>query len=313
MTIYVDFAMGDKERRLLETAAAEHELFTADASQAEASAAALRRAEVVFGALSREALSRARRLRWIQFPSVGVDAYRDFDWSSFAQPVVCTNLRGVFDEPMAQTVLAAILGHYRGLGRLQRLQAAHDWQKLQVRPQIRVLRGARVVLLGNGSMSRRVRDLLAPFGCRFTTYARTTGDIQTVEALEEALSAADLVVAALPETPSTIGLFDARRIACLKAGALFVNVGRGSLVDEPALVRALAEGRIGGAVLDVTREEPLPPGSPLWDAANVVLTQHTSAGSDGEAADVVGLFADNLARFLSGRQLRNIVNWGSGY
>ena len=313
MTIYVEFEMGAAERRLLETAAAGHELFVADAAQAEVSAAALRRAEVVFGAVACEALSRARQLRWIQFPSVGVDAYRGFDWSSFAHPVVCTNLRGVFDEPMAQTVLAAILGHYRGLGRLQRLQTACDWQKLQVRPQTRVLQGAQVLLLGNGSMSRRVRELLAAFGCRFTTYARTSGDIQSVEALEEALAGADLVVAALPETPATVGLLDARRIARLKAGALFVNVGRGSLVDEAALLRALAENRIGGAVLDVTREEPLPPDSPLWTAANVVLTQHTSAGSDREAADVVGLFADNLARFLSGRPLRNVVDWSRGY
>lgn len=313
MTIYVEFEMGPKERRLLETAAAGHELFVADASHAAASGAALSRAEVVFGALSHGALARARQLRWIQFPSVGVDAYRDFDWLSFARPVVCTNIRGVFDEPMAQTVLAAILGHYRGLGQLQQLQAARDWQKLQVRPQIRVLRGAHVLMLGNGSMSRRIRELLAAFGCVFTTYARTSGDIHTTDALEDALSAADIVLAALPETPATFGLLDARRIACLKRGALFVNVGRGSLVDEAALVRALTEGWVGGAVLDVTREEPLPADSPLWKTANVVLTQHTSAGSDQEIADVVKLFADNLARFLSGRPLLNVVDWGRGY
>ena len=314
MRIYVEMAMGLAERSLLEEITAGHELWTAlpGALTAE-DERACSQAEVVLGAVSKELLKKALHLRWIQFPSVGVDAYREADGSALGENVVCTNLRGVFDEPVAQTVLAGVLAHYRGLRLLQQYQASHDWQKLSLRPQLRVLRDAQVLLLGNGSLAQRVRTLLAAFGCSFSVYARTSGDIHTLDALDLALPQADIIFAALPETRLTAGLIDARRIGRMKRGALFVNVGRGSLVDEPALVCALKSGQLCGAVLDVTRAEPLPQEDALWDAPNVTLTQHTSAGSNQEIADILRFFGENLARYQEERPLLNVVDWNRGY
>jgi len=314
MKIYVEMAMGLAERRLLEDVTTGHELWTAAPGALTAGdESACCEAEIVFGAVSKERLKKARSLRWIQFPSVGVDAYREVDGPAFGENVVCTNLRGVFDEPVAQTVLAGILAHYRGFRLLQQYQARHDWQKLALRPQLRVLRDAHVLLLGNGSLAQRVRALLSGFGCSFAVYARTSGDIHTLEALDLALPQADIIFAALPETGLTAGLVDARRIGLMKRGSLFVNVGRGSLVDEPALVCALKSGQLCGAVLDVTRAEPLPQEDALWDAPNVTLTQHTSAGSDQELADILRFFGENLARYQGQRPLLNVVDWNRGY
>lgn len=314
MKIYAELSMNPAERALLSDVATGHDLWMAAPEVLAASdETACSEAEIIFGAVSACQLAKARRLRWLQLPSAGVSAYTTFDWTALEGRVVCTNLRGVFDEPVAQTTLAGILAHYRGLEHLQRLQAAHAWQKLQVRPGLKVLREAHVLMLGGGAIAGRVRELLGAFGCTFTVYARTSGDIRTTEELEVALPQADIVVAALPETPLTVGLLDGDRIGRMKKGALFVNVGRGSLADEQALAEALRSGRLGGAVLDVTCEEPLSPASVLWDVRNLLLTQHTSAGSDQEVADTIRLFGENLARYVAQEPLLNVVDWKRGY
>jgi phosphoglycerate dehydrogenase-like enzyme len=314
MKIYAELAMSPAERCLLNELAAGQELWVSLPGAAAAEdERAFSEAEVAFGAVSKSLLRKARRLRWIQFPSVGVDAYRDVDWSASGETVICTNLRGVFDEPVAQSVLAGILEQYRGIGQLVRLQMKHDWRKMELRPQLKVLRGAHVLMLGNGALATRVRELLSAFGCTFTVFARTSGDLHTLAELDAALPQADIVFAALPETPSTSGMLDAQRIGRMKEGALFVNVGRGSLVDEAALVRALQSGRLCGAVLDVTRAEPLSSEDTLWDAPRLFLTQHTSAGSDQETVDVIRFFGQNLARYQARMPLLNVVDWGRGY
>jgi phosphoglycerate dehydrogenase-like enzyme len=227
--------------------------------------------------------------------------------------VICTNLRGVFAEAMAQSVLGGILALNRGLDQLVTLQARRDWQKSYLHPRIRILRGAHVLLIGNGSVGTRLRELLTQFGCTFTVYARTSGDLHTAAELDEALPGADIVCAALPDTDATRGLLNARRIQRFKPDALFVNVGRGSLVDEAALIAALHENRLRGAILDVTQREPLPPTDPLWDSPRTLLTQHTSAGSDREIHDTLTFFGQNLERYRAGEPLMNVIDWTKGY
>lgn len=270
-------------------------------------------AEVVLGPFPGELLAAAKALRWIQLLGVGIDGYRQLTWPPPGRPPVCTTLHGLLAEPMAQSVLAGILALNRGLQLAVPLQAAHDWQKDYLHSQLHVLRHAHVLLLGAGSVNRRVRELLAPFGCTFTVYARRAGDIQGHAALDAALPHADIVCAALPDTPETRGLLDAARIARFKPGALFVNVGRGSLVDETALAAALRAGRLRGAVLDVTRQEPLPREDPLWDCPGLLLTQHSAAGSHRELLDAIGFFGTNLARYRAGEPLLNVVDWDRGY
>ena len=138
-------------------------------------------------------------------------------------------------------------------------------------------------------------------------------ELYGLDELDEMLARCDAVVLSAPHTPETIDLFDAERLARLKPGAVVVNVGRGSIIDEAALVAALESGHVGAAVLDVTREEPLPADSPLWDAPNMYLSPHCSTAREGYNEALMELFCDNLERFLADEPLRNVVDPDRGY
>jgi phosphoglycerate dehydrogenase-like enzyme len=310
MKVYVDYALSPEARAILARVAGGDEVWTArDSPASQQDRAAFMEAEVAFGEVPTDLLSQARHLRWIQLPSVGLDYYRSADWGELAPRITCTNMKGVFTEAVIQTTLAGILGLYRGIDRLVRLQARHDWQKLAVRPHLKILRGSHVLILGAGDLARGLREPLSRFGCSFTFYARTSGDIHTLAQLDAALATADIVCAALPDTAETRGLIDRTRLSRFKPGAFFVNIGRGSLTDEAALVDALRAGRLAGAVLDVTQNEPLNADDILWDAPNVLLTQHTAAGSDRLITDSIEFFGENLGRYRRREPLLNVVDW----
>lgn len=282
-------------------------------SPSEADRRAFLEADVVLGTAPADLLPAARHLRWIQFTSVGIDGYRQTDWSKYAGKITCTNLRAILADPMAETILGGLLALNRGLDQLAALKPKRDWQKMILFPQLRVLQGAHVLLLGAGSVNQRLRERLTPFGCRFTVYARTAGDIHTPAELDAVLPTADIVSAALPDTPGTRDLLNAARLARFKPTALFANVGRGSLVDETALIAALHAGRLRGAVIDVTQREPLPPDDPFWNCPRTILTQHTSGGSDRVSPEVVRFFKENLVLYRAGQPLLHVVDWSKGY
>jgi phosphoglycerate dehydrogenase-like enzyme len=277
--------------------------------------AAFREAEIVFGSVSPEWILDSRNLRWAQLDSTGFGQYQQLDWGSMASRVTMTNLGGFFAEPVVETALAGLLALYRGIDRLVRLQEQRRWEKLDVRARLRPLHGATMLIVGYGAIGRRFAQVLEPFGCKLCTFAQSSSeaDIHSVDALDAVLPEADVVFAALPETGKTIGLFHADRLARFKKGAVFVNVGRGSVVDETALVGALEGGALGGAVLDVTVTEPLPPDHPLWQLPTVILTQHTAGGGEDEMDRKIAFFARNLRRYREGRPLRSVIDWGKGY
>ena len=310
MKVYVDYPLSPEARAILARVAKNDQVWIANESPASAQdRAAFLEAEVAFGEVPTDLLSRASLLRWIQLPSVGLDYYRSANWGELGPRITCTNMRGVFTEAVVQTTLAGILGLYRGIDRLVRLQARRDWQKLELRPHLRILRNSHILILGAGDLAKGLREALSRFSCTFTFYARTSGDIHTPAELDSALPAADIVCAALPDSSETRGLLDRTRFARFKAGALFVNIGRGSLTDEAALMEALNSGRLAGAVLDVTQREPLPPDDPLWNAPNLILTQHTAAGSDRLITDTIEFFGENLSRYRNREPLMNVVDW----
>lgn len=214
---------------------------------------------------------------------------------------------------MAQTILGGILALNRGIDQMVRLKDRRDWQKVYFHPRLQIVKGAHVLLLGAGSVTTRVRELLAQFGCTFTAFGRTSGDIHTPAELDDALPKADIVCAAMPDTPGTRGLLDASRIARFKRSALFLNVGRGSLVDEGALIAALKAGLLRGALLDVTVREPPDLDDPLWTCPRLILTQHCSAGTDRVHLDTIAFFGENLARYRAGQPLLNTIDWTKGY
>lgn len=264
---------------------------------------------IVFGNPSPAALAANAALCWLQLESAGFGEYVGQDWSRPAGPVQVTNLAGFFAEPVAESALAGILALCRGIDRLVRLQDRGIWEGDPIRTRLRRLQGARVVLFGHGAINRRLGALLAPFGCAITPFGRYWTDAE----LNSALSSADVVACCVPATPQTCGLFNAARIALLRPGAIFCNFGRGSLLDEEALDAALRADRLGGAVIDVTRDEPLPSGHPFWTSPNLILTQHSGGGSADEMDRKITVFLDNLSRFRAGQPLVGLVDFSRGY
>ena len=239
---------------------------------------ALENAEIIFGNLPATRIRECRYLRWMQLESIGFDYYQQL--AGDLNGLVISNLKGMFDRPAAETALAGILALGRGLNWLLPAQAEERWIGLEVRPKSWMLHGRHALVLGFGSMGRRMKRLLEAFDCRVTTFARGSreANLNTVAQLAEIFPQADLVICCLPKTPETIGLVDRRLLELLSPRAIFVNIGRGAVVDEGALIERLQQRKLAGAVIDVTLAEPLPREHPLWRCPNTVLTQHTGGG-----------------------------------
>lgn len=270
---------------------------------------AFRRCKVVFGNPPPDWLASAPRLRWVQLESTGFGEYASLGLTQAGRQTVFTNLAGFFAEPVAETCLAGILALCRGTDECARLKVSRTWLGEALRPRLRTLAGRKVVLFGFGSINRRMAELLQPFDCEITVFRSDWSPGM----LDDALANADIVVCSAPDTPETRRVFDRERLGHMPGSALFVNVGRGSVVDEDALADQLCEGRISGAVIDVTDEEPLEFDHRFWDCPNLILTQHTAGGTENEIDRKVQVFAANLERFRSGRPLAGIVDFGRSY
>lgn len=265
--------------------------------------------EVAFGNPPPDWLSQGTLLRWIQLESVGFGEYGELDWAKLGKRLKISNLAGFFAEPVAESIVAGILAHYRGIGTLASLQERRKWVGETSRPSLKTLKGASVVLFGAGAINSRVAELLGPFACRIARFGRGFDRNR----LEASLREADIVICTVPHTPETRGLFDRRLIGLLKQGSLFVNFGRGSLINEEALVDALDSGSLGGAVIDVTQDEPLPPDHRFWACRNVLLTQHTGGGTSDEVDRKIDLFIANLDRYRRGEEPQSVVDFARGY
>ena len=264
-------------------------------------------------------LVRAPSLRWVHSTAAGVE--RLLTPAARARGLSITNARGVFNRPIAEYVLMMVLAVSRRLPQLLELQAERTWQPLEGRE----LRDITLGIVGFGNIGRTVAELAAPFGPRVIAMRRDPAprpdepplppgvELRGPGAFGDLLVASDFVVLTLPLTVETEDLIDDRALALMKRTAWLVNVARGRLIVEQALLRALREGRLGGAVLDAFRDEPLPPTSPFYDLANVIITPCTSWSSARVLDRSVELFADNLHRFAAGKPLRNSVDARAGY
>ena len=264
-------------------------------------------------------LVRAPSLRWVHSASAGVE--RLLSSRARARGLWITNARGVFSQPIAEYVLMMMLAVSRRLPQLMELQAERTWQPLEGRE----LRDTILGIVGFGSIGRAIAELAAPFGTRVIATRRDPRprpgepplppgvELRGPEAFGDLLSASDFVVLTLPLTVETEDLVDDRALALMRRTAWLINVSRGRLIVDSALLRALQTGTLGGAVLDSFRDEPLPPDSPFYDLPNVILTPHTSWSSGRVLDRSVELFADNLRRFAAGEPLRNRVDPAVGY
>ncbi len=266
-------------------------------------------ATVLFGNPPREWLAqRLPNLQLWQLDSAGFDRYQGLGVTA---PVA--NMGDYFAWPCAETMVAGLLALYRALPELVRLQAEQRWVGAPIRGRMGLLRGKRVVILGAGTIGQAVQQQLSGFGCAVQLLARTNpqAQLRSREELAAALPTTDIVVNCLPG--SARNFFSADLLAALPPHSLYASVGRGNTTDEPALIAALQAGHLGGAVLDVTASEPLPPGHPLWSLPNVLLTQHTGGGQPEEAAGKVAQLLRNLRRLQTGQPLENQVELQRGY
>jgi phosphoglycerate dehydrogenase-like enzyme len=239
------------------------------------------------------------RLRVIQTLSAGVD------WLAGRVPehVMVCNARGVYDIPLAEWVVGAILAMQRGLVQARDAQPRHEWVEMEP-PE---LAGRRVLILGLGSIGTAIAERLRPFGVEITGVGRAARDgVRTLADLDEVLPDAQIVVNILPMTSATAHLLDARRLSLLPDGALLVNAGRGRTTDTEALLDELRAGRLR-AVLDVHEEEPLPAGHPIWDLPNVLVSPHMAGESPATTTRAFELAGDQVRRFARGEPLINEV------
>jgi len=255
-------------------------------------------------------------LRWIHSRSAGVD--RMLFPALIESPVVVTNGRGVFGPGLGEYVAAAVLFFAKDLGRMRRSQAARRWDPFLVE----WVRGRTLGIVGYGDIGRAIAERMRAFGMRILALRRrperTAGDPPVDEVLDpgrlvELMGRSDYVVASTPLTAETRGLIGEREIAAMKPTGVLINVGRGAVVDEAALVRALVEGRIRGAALDVFETEPLPAEHPFWGMENVLLSPHCADQTQGWIEEAMQAFLDNLARFQRGEPLAGVVDKRRGY
>jgi phosphoglycerate dehydrogenase-like enzyme len=252
-------------------------------------------------------------LRWVHTSRAGGGAHvkeADLPSETFDR-VVFTSSAGVHADPLAEFAVLGVFAGAKDLDRLQGYQRDHVWQLRW--PLGRVSR-QRIAVVGLGSIGRATATKLAALGAhvigvhRRPVEAEGVAEVVPLEKLPEVLASADAVVLALPGTDLTERMIAADLFAAMKPGITFVNVGRGSTVDEDALVDALRRGTVGYAALDVFAVEPLPAESPLWDMPNVIISPHGAAITHEEDAAIAELFAQNATRLLDGEPLLNVIN-----
>lgn len=279
----------------------------------------LARAEVIVGFPSVPRLAQATNLKWLQIPWSGADGYADHP--DFPQHVLLTNATGAFGRPIAEYAFSAVFTLMRRFHQYRDNQNACLWQRCgdEMSPT-----GKHVLILGAGDIGTHTAELFKKFDCTVTGVRRVVREcpacfdrMLTLDEAESVLPDADIIVCAMPNTPLTRGWFNRDRLNMLKPTAIFVNVGRGTLVDHDALADVLMEGKIYGAAMDVTNPEPLPADHPLWKCSNALITPHVSGqtflGLREKEDFFFRLCRENLKRYRCGEPLLNPVDLSTGY
>jgi phosphoglycerate dehydrogenase-like enzyme len=267
--------------------------------------------------------SRMPNLRWVQLLTAGVDSALNADLPP--QVTVCKGA-GIHEMPTAELAVTLLLSAVRNIHRWRDNQKKHFWETKAYSEQLdniglnahASLEGAKVVILGMGLIGQLIGKMLLPFGAIVEGVAKTPGvrdgfKVHATADMLNAVSSADAVIAVLPDTADTRNILNADLFNAMQKHAWLVSAGRGSALDEAALVKALKDGRIRGAALDVTQVEPLPENSPLWDLDNVIISPHVGGGGPNFYKKSMALLAENAQRFAEGKPLLHVVDRKRGY
>jgi phosphoglycerate dehydrogenase-like enzyme len=273
-------------------------------------------AHIIYGGFSREDLAGAKQLRWIQYSAAGVESIL---WPELVEsPVVLTNMQRIYAPAISETVIALMLALARRLPQYALQTREHQWKPIEGLVEIS---GMTMGLVGLGGIGSETA-YRAHYGFRMKILAvdpkplpkpAFVAELHSVDWLPQVVPQVDVLVSAAPHTPVSQGMFNETLFRAMKPTAYFINVSRGKLVNTPALVRALREGWIAGAGLDVAYQEPLPAEDPLWAAPNLIITCHTSGWSPRTTDRQMELFGENVRRYLQGLPLLNVVDKQRGY
>jgi phosphoglycerate dehydrogenase-like enzyme len=292
----------------------------ADVEAADSREEILRRAkdaEILFaGSFDEEIFNAAPRLKWVQVGSAGVEGY--LFPALMKSDVLFTSSSGVFDQPIAEHLLAMMSAFARKLPLFRDFQREARWDRS---PEPEELGGKTVGVAGLGAIGTALAKKARGLDMRVVGIKRTLPKepipgvdwVRTMDALPELMSESDHIVVTLPNTPATRGVINREAIRAMKPTAYLYNIGRGVTIDQDALIQALQRGEIAGAGLDVTSPEPLPPDSPLWRMPNVILTPHVSGLSKRTRSRQIAHFVENLKRYRSGEPLESLVDKEAGY
>jgi len=252
----------------------------------------------------------APNARWVQATSAGIgQLVKDMGYDRRMPNTIFTTASGVHRRPLAEFAVMAMLMHHKGALRMLTAQRHRHWERYAGTD----LEGRTVAIVGLGRVGSEIARLcramgMVVIGTDFTPAPDTVDRYYEPDQLSAMLPRADVLVLIVPHTPQTEKMIGTRELALLPRGAYFINIARGAVVDEPALIEALRSGHLSGAALDVFSEEPLPPSSPLWEMSNVLVSPHSASTSDRENGRITDLFCDNLRRYLAGEDLRNVLN-----
>ncbi len=281
--------------------------------------AVLAQVEIAAGDFPLELLPQATALRWFQQWGAGADWLLDHP-EAVEMDFVLTNASGVHAVPISEHILALMLAFARQLHQALRAQARGEWVEHARHTGLFELAGKTLLVIGVGAIGARTAQLASALGMRVLGVRRNRGEsvpgverMAGPEALLQLLPQADFVVLTVPLTHETRGLIGERELHAMKREAVIINIGRGATIHEAALVRALAEGWIAAAGLDVFEREPLPPESPLWGMENVIITAHYAGLTPHYDERAFAIFLDNLRRYRAGLPLTNVVDKRLGY
>jgi len=256
---------------------------------------------ITFGVqVAAHVFDKAKRLKWVQALGTGVDGI--VDQPGLKKDVVVTNMHGLHGGPVSEAALLAMLALARDLPRSMRLQRDHRWERFPAR----LLKDKTVGILGVGAIALELAPKCKAFGMRVVGISSKKRDVPGFDAmlerdaLERAVKELDFLVILTPHTEETRNIVTARIFASMKPGAHLVNLARGGIVDEAALVDALRSKHLAGAALDVFAQEPLPADSPLWDLDNVIITQHQGGFFDSYPSFAIPVVEENMRKFLAG-------------
>lgn len=274
-------------------------------------------AQVVFGEITRQDFAAAPRLRWIQWGAAGVEHIL---WPELVESsVVLTNMQRIFAPAISETAMALILALARGIPGFVNHTQQHQWRQVEERQE--EISGMTLGMVGLGGIgSETARRAHYGFGMRVLAVDPKplpkpdfVAELHSTDWLLAMASRVDVLMSAAPHTPVSEGMLNEPVFRALKKSAYFINMSRGKVVDTPALVRALKEGWIAGAGLDVAYKEPLPPDDELWTAPNLIITCHSSSASAKREGRTMDLFAENVRRYVAGLPLLNVVDKRRGY